>query len=128
VIAKLSEYACGVLQELKKAGAGMNAPDEVIAPTDIDVFISYASADDLPDVLHAHQLAGWLESGGYAVWWDLHIQTGKTQKQLERQVKHARRVIVLWSPRAADSHDVFYECQPTANTWDTWGSFVCQSL
>jgi tetratricopeptide (TPR) repeat protein len=97
----------------------MNAPDEVVVSTDIDVgidvFISYASADDLLDVLHAHQLAGWLDSEGYAVWWDLHIQAGYAQKQLEAQVKRARRVIVLWSPRAADSHNVFNECQPAVN-------------
>jgi hypothetical protein len=82
---------------------------------EIDVFISYATEDADHDVLHPHELEEWLKGEGYKVWWDLYMGIGDAQKQLGEKVKRAKYVIALYSPRADESRNVFYECQPAAN-------------
>jgi TIR domain len=65
-----------------------------------DIFISYASADREC----ARELAAQLEGLGWSVWWDREIQAGKTfAGVIEREIDHARCVIVLWSRTAVDS-------------------------
>ncbi len=76
---------------------------------DYDVFLSYAHLDADHDVANARQLAGWLESEGYEVWWDRLLQFGNWQEQLKRKADSSRKVILLWSPRAAASKVVFAE-------------------
>jgi hypothetical protein len=38
-----------------------------------DIFISYAH----DDAEHARQIADWLESEGYSVWWDRSLAAGE---------------------------------------------------
>jgi TIR domain len=65
-----------------------------------DIFISYASTDRD----RARELAAQLERLGWSVWWDREIQAGKTfAGVIEREIDHARCVIVLWSRAAVDS-------------------------
>ncbi len=75
------------------------------------MFISYAHEDINHDVANAQAIGDWLDDEGYDVWWDRHLLFGDVQKALERKVRHAKRVIVLWSPRAAESKWVARECE-----------------
>ena len=65
-----------------------------------DIFISYAH----DDVMIARPLADWLAAEGYNVWWDRRLSAGEIWLEtLVWKVYSARRVLVLWSPRAAAS-------------------------
>ena len=75
-----------------------------------DVFLSYAHLDAEHDVANARQLARWLDSLGYDVWWDRALVAGqKWPKTLSAKVRASKRVVVLWSPRAAKSDWVKFE-------------------
>ena len=81
-----------------------------------DVFLSYAHLDADHDVANARQLAGWLESLGYSVWWDRSLIAGDDwPSELEIKVRSSKRVIVLWSPRAANSDWIKFETNIARN-------------
>lgn len=65
-----------------------------------DVFISYTRADRHV----AARFARALEAAGLSVWWDAAVRTGNTfDEQTEAELRAARAVLVLWSPRATAS-------------------------
>ncbi len=81
-----------------------------------DVFLSYARKDLDHDVINARMLAQWLEDLGYAVWWDTSLIPGDDwPSELEIKVRASKRVIVLWSPRAAASDWVKFETNIARN-------------
>ena len=85
-------------------------PEGPIEARDYDVFISYAHVDADADVANAARIAEWLEGLGYEVWWDRKLIAGqKWPKELKEKVERSTRVIVLWSPRAAESDWVSFE-------------------
>jgi adenylate cyclase len=64
------------------------------------VFLSYAR-DDAPA---ARQLAGGIERAGHEVWWDHHIQGGsRFASEIDRALKNAEVVVVLWTATSIDS-------------------------
>lgn len=65
-----------------------------------DVFLSYAHADQ--EV--ARQFAETLAGEGLEVWWDDAIRTGQTfDDRIEAALRESKAVVVLWSPRSAQS-------------------------
>lgn len=64
------------------------------------VFLSYARED----VETARKLAGILADAGQTVWWDRHLHGGANfSNEIERELKDADAVIVLWSPASLSS-------------------------
>jgi uncharacterized membrane protein len=65
-----------------------------------DVFISYksdrrAAAEHLAEILADH---------GYSVWWDYALVSGRDfGQQIERQIREAKAVVVLWCSLSRDS-------------------------
>ncbi|WP_066552255.1 TIR domain-containing protein [Croceicoccus bisphenolivorans] len=65
-----------------------------------DIFISY-SREDRPT---AHLFADKLGEEGFAVWWDAALHSGETfDEVIERNLRAAKAVVVLWSPRSVAS-------------------------
>jgi adenylate cyclase len=65
-----------------------------------DVFISYARED--ADV--AGRFAEAFQAAGLSVWWDDALRSGEAfDESIERALRDARAVVVLWSPRSAAS-------------------------
>lgn len=65
-----------------------------------DVFISYARADQPK----AAAIAARLEAAGHGVWWDRNIRGGAAYAaDIERELRDARIVVVLWSAAACQS-------------------------
>lgn len=65
-----------------------------------DVFISYKSEDRPAAKLFAEALA----EEGVSVWWDPVLRTGETYDEvIERNLREAALVVVLWSPRSVKS-------------------------
>lgn len=65
-----------------------------------DVFISYARADQSK----AAAMAACLEAAGHGVWWDRNIKGGAAYAEdIERELREARIVVVLWSAAACQS-------------------------
>lgn len=65
-----------------------------------DVFISYKSEDRAAAKLFADALA----AEGVSVWWDPVLRTGETYDEvIERNLREAALVVVLWSPRSVKS-------------------------
>ena len=64
------------------------------------IFLSY----DREDAARARQIAIALEKAGHSVWWDRHI-TGGAQyaMEIDRALKAANAVVVLWSERSVES-------------------------
>ena len=76
-----------------------------------DVFISYARADRAT----IERLAAALESDGYSVWWDRHIDGGaEFSKDIERELNAAKAIIVGWSSEACESRWVKDEASVAA--------------
>jgi hypothetical protein len=68
--------------------------------SDTDIFISY-SRDDREI---AKQFAAGLSEEGFLVWWDAALHSGETfDEVIEKQLKAAKAVVVLWSPRSVKS-------------------------
>lgn len=71
-----------------------------------DIFISYAKED----ATKAKQLISALEKIGFSVWYDFDIPTGETfDDTIEKAIKNARCVIVLWSKNSIHSEWVRIE-------------------
>jgi hypothetical protein len=68
--------------------------------SDVDVFLSYSSADREA----ARRFADGLSQEGLTVWWDAALRAGETfDEVIENALKAAKSVIVLWSPRSVTS-------------------------
>ena len=64
------------------------------------VFLSY----DREDLGKARPIAATLEKAGHSVWWDRHIKGGaQYSKEIDRALKSADAVVVLWSEHAVES-------------------------
>ena len=62
-----------------------------------DVFLSYARQD--ADV--ARRFADSFQASGFSVWWDDALRSGETfDETIERALREAKAVVVLWSPRS----------------------------
>lgn len=65
-----------------------------------DVFLSYSRADR--DA--ARDFANRLADEGFSVWWDAALRAGETfDEVIEKALREAKSVIVLWSPRSVTS-------------------------
>lgn len=65
-----------------------------------DIFISY-SREDRPAARHFSKC---FAEEGFSVWWDATLQAGETfDEVIERELKAAKAVVVLWSPRSVQS-------------------------
>ena len=64
------------------------------------VFLSYAR-EDAPA---AKELAARIEQAGHSVWWDHHIQGGsRFASEIDRELKAAEAVVVMWTKTSVDS-------------------------
>lgn len=65
-----------------------------------DIFLSYARADRGTARMFAQALA----EESFSVWWDASLHSGETfDEVIERNLREAKAVIVLWSPRSVAS-------------------------
>ncbi|GAA4017479.1 hypothetical protein GCM10022280_15900 [Sphingomonas swuensis] len=65
-----------------------------------DIFISYARTDRAV----AKHFAQCFEAEGLSVWWDAALHSGETfDEVIERNLRAARTVVVLWSPSSVRS-------------------------
>jgi hypothetical protein len=65
-----------------------------------DIFLSYARQDRAT----ARAFAEALAEEGFKVWWDASLHSGETfDEVIERNLREARAVVVLWSPRSVAS-------------------------
>ncbi len=77
-----------------------------------DVFISYKSERRLA----ARQLADVLASWGYTVWWDRELVAGRSfDLAIERELRLAKCVVVLWCGKSVSSHWVLEEALLASN-------------
>ena len=64
------------------------------------IFLSYAR----DDVDAAKQLAACIGDAGHEVWWDRHLHGGsRFASEIEKALKDAEAVVVLWSPSSVES-------------------------
>ena len=64
------------------------------------IFLSYAR----PDATRAKRMANALEQAGHSVWWDKQLNAGsRFAAEIDRELKSADMVIVLWSTAAVES-------------------------
>ena len=64
------------------------------------IFLSYAR----DDVDAARQLAGGISEAGHEVWWDTHLHGGsRFAAEIDKALKDAEAVVVLWSPHSIES-------------------------
>ena len=64
------------------------------------IFLSYAR----DDADAAKQLASCISEGGHEVWWDRHLHGGsRFASEIDKALKDAEAVVVLWSPTSIDS-------------------------
>lgn len=65
-----------------------------------DIFISY-SREDRPAARHFAECFG---RAGFDVWWDAALRSGETfDEVIEKELRAAKAVVVLWSPRSVAS-------------------------
>lgn len=65
-----------------------------------DIFLSYARHDRAT----ARVVAECLVDEGFTVWWDASLHSGETfDEVIERNLREAKAVVVLWSPRSVAS-------------------------
>jgi hypothetical protein len=71
-----------------------------------DVFLSYVSEERA----QAQLIAAGLEGEGFSVWWDPHLEPGEVYSQvIDREIRAAKVVVVLWSSRSVESYWVCSE-------------------
>ena len=64
------------------------------------VFLSYAH----DDAGSAKKLASALEEAGHEVWWDFHLHGGsRFSNEIDRALKNAQVVVVIWTPASVTS-------------------------
>jgi adenylate cyclase len=64
------------------------------------IFLSYAR----DDVEAAKQLAACIGGAGHDVWWDRHLHAGsRFAAEIDKALKDAEAVVVMWSPTSIDS-------------------------
>ncbi|HET6535543.1 MAG TPA: TIR domain-containing protein, partial [Sphingomicrobium sp.] len=64
------------------------------------IFLSYAR----DDVEAARSLASCISEAGHDVWWDRHLHGGsRFASEIDRALKDAEAVVVIWSPQSIDS-------------------------
>jgi adenylate cyclase len=64
------------------------------------IFLSYAR----DDVDAAKQLAASISDAGHEVWWDRHLHGGsRFAAEIDKALKDAEAVVVLWSPNSIES-------------------------
>ncbi len=64
------------------------------------VFLSYAH----DDAENAQKLARALEEAGHEVWWDFHLHGGsRFSNEIDRALKNAQVVVVIWTPASVTS-------------------------
>lgn len=81
-------------------GNGQAARRELAALSGTDIFISYSRSDRTV----ARHLAQRFEAENFTVWWDAALHSGETfDEVIERNLRAARAVVVLWSPRSVAS-------------------------
>ena len=77
-----------------------------------DVFISYARVDEAV----ARRVAKALERAGLDVWWDADLPAHRSYSEvIERNLKEAKAVVVVWSKTAAESQWVRAEADFARN-------------
>ena len=65
-----------------------------------DIFVSYSSTDRAV----AQRFAERFEAEGFTVWWDAALYSGQTfDEVIEAELRAAKVVVVLWSPRSVTS-------------------------
>lgn len=65
-----------------------------------DIFISYCR-EERP---HARRFAECFAEEGFSVWWDAQLHSGETfDEVIEKELRAAKAVVVLWSPRSVAS-------------------------
>ena len=65
-----------------------------------DIFISYSREDRAA----ARYFAECFGQEGFSVWWDAALHSGETfDEVIEKELKAAKAVVVLWSPRSVSS-------------------------
>ena len=75
------------------------------------VFISYSKAEPEP----TRELADFLTSQGYTVWWDTNLTSGEVfRKVIDRELAAADAVIVIWSAHSVASNWVVSEADDAA--------------
>lgn len=68
--------------------------------SETDIFLSYARRDRPTARVIAESLSG----EGFSVWWDASLHSGETfDEVIERNLKEAKAVVVLWSPASVAS-------------------------
>lgn len=73
-----------------------------------EIFISYSNEDR--EI--AQRLVRGLENQGWTVWWDHRIESGaEWDKSIEKALREAKCVIVLWSKSSTDSRWVRAEAR-----------------
>ena len=64
------------------------------------IFLSYAR----DDADAAKQLAACISDAGHEVWWDRHLHAGsRFAAEIDKALKNAEAVVVMWSPASIDS-------------------------
>ena len=68
--------------------------------SETDIFLSYSREDRTA----ARHFAESFASEGFTVWWDAALRSGQTfDEVIERELRSAKAVVVLWSPRSVAS-------------------------
>ena len=77
-----------------------------------DVFVSYARSDKA----RVAPLVAAIEAKGWTVWWDPEIDAGQQfDDQIERELKSAKAVLVVWTPTSVSSRWVRGEAREAAD-------------
>jgi adenylate cyclase len=82
-----------------------------------DIFISYSKQHPQP----TRDVAAYLESQGYSVWWDTNLTSGEIFSDIiEQELDAAKAVIVIWTVHSVASKWVLAE----ANRADDQGKLI----